>query len=102
MKVVIIGAGLSGLTAAAVLSGAGADVRLIEADKRIGGRIRALREPETENALADLGPTWVWPRYQPIAERWIRSLGLQTFPQFNDGDAVILGYGPAPIRQPLP
>ncbi|NRB18742.1 MAG: FAD-dependent oxidoreductase [Rhodobacteraceae bacterium] len=29
-------------------------------------------------------------------------LGLKTFEQFNEGDAVILGYGPTPQRQPLP
>ncbi|WP_227258322.1 FAD-dependent oxidoreductase [Kangsaoukella pontilimi] len=39
MDVVVIGAGLSGLTAAFLLQKAGADVQLIEADAQIGGRI---------------------------------------------------------------
>ncbi|MDU8943575.1 flavin monoamine oxidase family protein [Ovoidimarina sediminis] len=102
MDVVIIGAGLAGLTAATVLRDAGADVLLLEAHARIGGRIQAIRAPDTNQYLADLGPTWVWPKYQPVVARWIRSLGLATFEQFNEGDAVILGYGPAPLRQPLP
>lgn len=102
MNTVVIGAGLSGLTAAATLCDAGTKVQVIEAGTQIGGRVRALRDPVSQHALADLGPTWVWPKHQPIAARWLEELGLSTFEQFNEGDAVILGYGPAPIRQPLP
>jgi monoamine oxidase len=102
LDIVVIGAGLSGLTAAATLCDAGAKVQVLEADTHIGGRIRALRDPVSQHALADLGPTWVWPKYQPVAARWLQELGLSTFEQFNEGDAVILGYGPAPVRQRLP
>ncbi len=102
MDIVVIGAGLSGLTAAAILCDAGAKVQVLEASTHIGGRIRALRDPVSQHALADLGPTWVWPKYQPVAARWLEKLGLSTFEQFNEGDAVILGYGPAPVRQPMP
>ncbi|MGI9463084.1 MAG: flavin monoamine oxidase family protein, partial [Aestuariivirgaceae bacterium] len=36
-----------------------------------------------------LGPTWVWPDYQPVAAEWLVRLGLETLPQFDEGDAVI-------------
>jgi putative DNA primase/helicase len=45
LNIVVIGAGLSGLTAAATLREAGASVQLVEADAHIGGRIRAMRDP---------------------------------------------------------
>jgi monoamine oxidase len=102
LDVLVIGAGLSGLTAAAVLQDAGARVQLVEADAQLGGRICALRDPVSKRVLGDLGPTWIWPKYQPVAARWLEKLGVATFEQFNDGNAVILGYGPAPLHQPLP
>lgn len=98
----MIGAGLSGLTAAATLREAGASVLIVEASTMIGGRIQALRDPEDNRALADLGPTWVWPKYQPVAARWLERLGADTFDQFNDGEAILEGYAPTLIRQPLP
>lgn len=102
MDVVVIGAGLSGLTAAVTLQGKGADVQVLEAGPQIGGRIRALRDPDSGRVLADLGPTWVWPKCQPVAARWMQKLGVDTFEQFNEGNAVITGYGPGPLHQPLP
>jgi monoamine oxidase len=102
LNIVVIGAGLSGLTAAATLREAGASIQLVEADAHIGGRIRAMRDQVSKHALADLGPTWVWPKYQPVVARWLDKLGMATFEQFNDGNAVITGYGPAPLHQPLP
>lgn len=69
MDVVITGAGLSGLTTAAMLREAGANVRVLEADTQIGGRIRALRDPVSDSAVGDLGPTWVWPKHQPVVSR---------------------------------
>ncbi len=101
LDTVVIGAGLSGLTAAATLRGAGADVSVVEADAHIGGRIRSLRDIAGEHAVGDLGPTWVWPKYQPVAARWLERLGMATFEQFSEGDAVITGYGPTPLRQPV-
>lgn len=55
--VVVIGAGIAGITAAKRLRGAGYDVRLLEARNRLGGRIRTWRGwPGTP---LDLGASWI-------------------------------------------
>ena len=99
--IAIIGAGLAGLTCAHVLHAQGLTVAVIDAADRIGGRILSLRDADG-TALADLGPTWVWPPHQPVVAHWLDRLDLATFDQANAGDAMIEGYHPAPVRAPLP
>jgi monoamine oxidase len=53
--VLIVGAGIAGLTAAYRLSQAGVRVRLIEAQKRVGGRMFSLREFFPDSQVAELG-----------------------------------------------
>ena len=99
--VVVVGAGIAGLTAAVCLHRAGVSVRVLEGADRIGGRVQAVRDA-TGQPVADLGPTWVWPRWQPVAAAWLSRLGLATFAQHDDGDWVLDGWGPAPRRHPIP
>lgn len=101
--VIVIGAGLSGLVATTLLLEQGRSVLLLEAGPGPGGRIRSLRDAVSGDVLGDLGPTWVWPPYQPVVEQWLDRLGLRTFAQFETGNAA-LDYGPAaPVQfQPLP
>ncbi len=101
--VIVIGAGLSGLVATTLLLEQGRSVILLEAGEYPGGRIRSLRDAATGEVLGDLGPTWVWPPYQPVVVQWLQRLGLYTFAQFETGNAA-LDYGPsAPVQfQPLP
>ncbi|MEM7291565.1 MAG: FAD-dependent oxidoreductase, partial [Pseudomonadota bacterium] len=102
-EVAIIGGGLSGLTAANVLQEAGVDFRIFEASARLGGRIHAMRNAQTGAVLGDLGPTWVWPSYQSSVRRWIDKLGLKTFPQYEQGDALLdMDENTPPVRQFLP
>ncbi len=100
-QLAIIGAGLAGLTAARVAHETGIPSRLLEASDRIGGRIDSLRSAGG-GIVGDLGPTWIWPPFQPGVPRWLEKLGLDTFEQYDHGEAVLDGFADGPVRQPLP
>ncbi len=56
-SVIVIGAGFSGLAAAAVLAKDGYNVRIIEKNEMAGGRARVFRE---KGFTFDMGPSWYW------------------------------------------
>ena len=54
-RVIIVGAGLSGLVAGYELTRAGHDVTILEARNRVGGRVFTLRTPFSDGHFADAG-----------------------------------------------
>src|SRR6185295_5899939 len=54
-KVIIIGAGLAGLSAGYELTEAGHDVTILEARTRAGGRVYTVREPFSDGMYAEAG-----------------------------------------------
>lgn len=102
MDVAIIGGGLSGLTLALLLQEAGKRVCVLEAQPRPGGRIASVLATGSGEALADLGPTWVWTDYQPVAERWVKRLGLEIFAQYESGLGIYEPVNGAPVTARLP
>ncbi|HJV08169.1 MAG TPA: FAD-dependent oxidoreductase, partial [Acidimicrobiales bacterium] len=82
--VVVVGAGLAGLTAASTLHAAGRTVRVLEARAAVGGRIKTLTE---DGLCLDLGATWHWSNQTEIRSL-AGELGLEVVPQFRTGRTV--------------
>ncbi len=56
-KIIVIGSGFSGLSAATCLAQKGYKVCLLEKNKDIGGRARSFKE---DGFTFDMGPSWYW------------------------------------------
>ncbi|MDX6585792.1 MAG: monoamine oxidase [Solirubrobacterales bacterium] len=83
--VVIVGAGLAGMTAALDLTDAGKSVVVLEARDRVGGRVHNHKISGGE--ISEKGGTFTGPtqdRIQAMAERF----NVDTFPTFATGDNV--------------
>jgi monoamine oxidase len=76
-KIVVVGAGLAGLSAGYELLQAGHDVQIIEAQHRVGGRIYTLREPFAQGLYGEAGAMRI-PRSHELAMAYIEKFGLQT------------------------
>jgi monoamine oxidase len=85
LDVAIVGAGLSGLTAARVLAAAGLDVLVLEARDRVGGRTLSRRLGDD---TIDLGGQWIGPTQDRVA-RLAGELGVTTFPQHHRGKKLV-------------
>ena len=79
--VIVIGAGIAGLTAAKALIDEGANVTVIEARDRIGGR--AYTESTTFGVPYDHGCAWLHSANKNPLTKLIRNQGIQTFDEGN-------------------
>jgi polyamine oxidase len=76
-RVLVVGAGIAGLTVANALAHAGVDCRVLEARSRVGGR---LRTEDLAGARLDLGGSWIHhPDGNPLREL-ARSVGVACRP----------------------
>lgn len=82
--VAVIGAGLSGLVAARKLRRQGADVRVLEARDRVGGRLYTESMAGRDDVRADLGGQWVGPAQTRILEL-LDELGIDRIRQYHKG-----------------
>jgi len=69
-KIIVIGAGFAGLSAAAFMARSGADVLVVEKNETAGGRARQLKGG---GFTFDMGPSWYW--MPDVFERFFAQFG---------------------------
>jgi len=89
VDVAVVGAGLSGLSAARRLRDRGRTVAVLEARDRVGGKMRT---DVVAGHHADLGAHWIGPTQDRVAAL-ARELGVRTEPQPLEGRAVLVSRG---------
>src|SRR5437764_774144 len=90
VDVVIVGAGLAGLTAARDLVKAGHSVIVLEARDRVGGR--TLNHALGDGQVIEAGGEFVGPTQDRVSAL-AKSFGIGTYKLFNTGDNVYIENG---------
>jgi monoamine oxidase len=85
VDVVVVGAGLAGLTTARELHKHGHSVLVLESRDRVGGR--TLNHPLRHGYHGDLGGTWIGPTQTEIA-KLAREMNVHAFDQPDHGDQI--------------
>ncbi len=84
--VIIIGAGMAGLSAARLLQASNKSVHLLEARDRVGGRVKS---EYFDGNLIEVGGQWIAPDQTRLLEV-IEELGLTTYRRYRDGENVYI------------
>jgi monoamine oxidase len=90
VDVVIVGAGIAGLTAARNLAKKGQEVCVLEARDRVGGRL--LNHKISSTVIAEAGGEFIGPTQDRIAAL-AGSVGVKTFKTYDTGNYVLYARG---------
>lgn len=88
-RVIVVGGGLAGLVAARELIARGADVQLLEARKRLGGRVWSIADPEFSAVPLELGGEFIDGEHAAIRSL-CHDLKLTLLPILKDGFGLAL------------
>lgn len=88
--VIVVGAGLAGLSAARAIAAAGRSVIVVEARERVGGRTlnASLARLGGPGEVVEVGGQWVGPTQNRITAL-AKSVGVKTFKTYNEGDNIL-------------
>ena len=89
-NIIIVGAGLAGLTTARKLKKAGYTVKVIEARDRVGGRNCA--HHLANGQVLEMGGQWIGASHVKMYEL-CEELGLATYPTYNTGKNILFVNG---------
>ena len=88
--VIVVGAGLAGLTAARTVEASGRSAVVVEARDRVGGR--TLNHHLGSGKVIEVGGQWIGPTQDHLAAL-ARELGIGTFKTYNDGNYLFYESG---------
>jgi putrescine oxidase len=98
LDVIVVGAGITGLTAAWRLAEAGQSVLVLEARDRVGGRLRTESHGDRgSEADFEVGGQWVSPDQDALVAL-LEELGLPTYQRYRQGDSLYLDRAGTPHR----
>jgi len=80
-RIIIIGAGMAGLSAGYELTQLGHDVTILEARPRPGGRVHTLREPFSDGLYAEAGAARI-PDNHDLTLKYVKLFNLPTEPMY--------------------
>lgn len=109
-RVIVLGAGLSGLSAAMELANSGFDVTILEARSRPGGRVYTMREPFSDGLYAETGAARIQDTHEWTL-KYVKQFNLTLDPFFPTegasvtyikGKRIVSPFGKRPTIDELP
>ena len=99
-KIIIIGAGIAGLSAGYELTQLGHQIAILEARARPGGRIQTLREPFADGLYAEAGAARI-PYDHDLVLKYVKLFGLPLEPMYPSQLSALIADGRAMKRRKI-
>jgi monoamine oxidase len=99
-KIIIIGAGMAGLSAGYELTQLGHDVTILEARPRPGGRVHTLREPFADGLYAEAGAARI-PDTHDLTLKYVKLFDVPLEPMYPAQLSALVADGSAMKRVPI-